>query len=149
MNILIDTNIILEIILQREQCQEAKRLIASLHNGKHHLYVTLGGFYSLLFTVDKYFRKVLSMVDPLRTNSVRAVMTQVLAIVDVAGQDKQSLLAGIHDMNFNDLEDSCQHQAALREHCDYLLTFNIKDFAGAVIPVLTPQQFLTKMQLRP
>ena len=145
MNILIDTNIILEIILQREQYNDAYHLLTALHEGNHHILMTSGGFYGMLFTVDKYFRKVLGMTDPLRTNSVRSVMTQVLSIVDVAGQDKQTLLAGVQDMNFDDLEDSCQHQSALKEGCDYLLTFNVKDYIGASIPVLTPQQFMSRI----
>lgn len=41
---------------------------------------------------------------------------------------------GINDSNFKDLEDSCQHEAALKEERDYLLTFNVKDYAGQVWP---------------
>lgn len=145
MKILIDTNIILEIILQREQFGVANHLLTALSDGSHQIYMTSGGFYGMLFTVDKYFKKVMAMQEPLRTDAVRSVMTQVLSIIDVAGQDKKSLLDGIQDMNFKDLEDSCQHQAALKERCDYLLTFNVKDYVGATIPVLTPQEFISRL----
>ena len=128
MNILIDTNILLEVILQREQYEEANQLMTVLYAGRHHMWMTSGGFYGMLFTLDKYFRKVMGMKDPLRTNSVRSVMVQVLSVIDVVSQDKQTLLDGVKDMNFMDIEDSCQHQAALKESCDYLLTFNVKDY---------------------
>lgn len=135
----------LEILLHREHFNEANRLLSFLSDGKHHLYITAGGFYGLLFTVDKYFRKVLLMQNPIRTESVRAVIRQILSIVDVAGQDKQTLLDGISDMGFMDLEDSCQHQAAISTGCDYLLTFNVKDYPMAAIPVLTPQEFMSRL----
>ena len=142
MKILIDTNIILEIILQRECYNVANHVLSKLMKENHKLYITSGGFYGLLFTTDKYLRKVMEMENPRRTDTVRSLMTQVLNVVDIAGQDKQSLLNGIHDITFKDLEDSCQHQAALTEQCDYLLTFNVKDYTGATIPVLTPQEFI-------
>ena len=145
MKILIDTNIILEIILRRECYDVANHLLLALLDGKHKLFITSGGFYGLLFTTDKYLRKVLEMENPRRTDTLRSLMTQVLNVVDVAGQDKQALLRGIHDMEFKDLEDSCQHQAAHTELCDYLLTFNVKDYAGSTIPVLSPQEFISRL----
>ena len=99
----------------------------------------------MLFTVDKYFKKVLGMTEPMRSNMVRSVMRQVLRIVDVAGQDRQALLNGINDLNFKDMEDSCQHEAALKAECDYLLTFNVKDYAGARMAVLSPQEFMGRI----
>ena len=145
MKILIDTNIILEVILQRENFDVANHLLTALSDGDHKIFMTVGGFYGMLFSVDKYFKKVMAMQEPMRTDAVRSVMTQVLSIVDVAGQDKETLLAGIQDQNFKDLEDSCQHQAALKVECDYLLTFNVKDYSGATISVLTPQEFMSRL----
>ena len=146
MKLLIDTNIILEIILQRERFEQANRLMDALHDDGHELFITSGSFYGLLFTVDKYLRKVMLMENPRRTDTVRSIMKQVLSVVDVVGQDKQTLLDAIQDFNFKDLEDSCQHQTAVKQNCDYLLTFNVKDFTGSVIPVLPPEEFLSRMR---
>lgn len=145
MKILLDTNIMLEIILRREEFETANRLLTALWAGKHRMFMTTGSFYTMLFTVDKYFKKVLGMTEPMRTDMVRSVMRQVLRIVDVAGQDRQTLLNGINDQNFKDMEDSCQHEAALKEECDYLLTFNVKDYAGARMAVLSPLEFMGRI----
>ena len=145
MKILIDTNIILEIILRRECFDVATDLLSALLERNHQMYITSGGFYGLLFTTDKYLRKVMEMGNPRRTDTVRSLMTQVLNVVDVAGQDRQTLLSAIHDMRFKDLEDSCQHQAAHAEQCDYLITFNVKDYVNSSIPVFSPQEFMSKM----
>ena len=112
-------------------------------NSHKHKSVTSGGFYGLLYTTDKYLRKVMEMENPRRTDTVRSLMTQVLNVVDVTGQNRQTLLSAIHDMGFKDLEDSCQHQAALSEQCDYLLTFNVKDYVNSSVPVYSPQEFLS------
>lgn len=145
MKILIDTNIVLEIILRRERFEQADRLLSVLHQGGHEIFITSGSFYGLLFTVEKYLRKVMGMESPRRIDTVRSIMSQVLSVVDVAGQDKQTLLYGIKDRSFKDLEDSCQHQTAVKQGCDYIITFNVKDFAEATVTVLTPEEFLSSI----
>ena len=85
----------------------------------------------------------MKLVNPERTNTLRSVMAKVLSLLDVAGHDKESLLRAVNDGKFADLEDSCQHQAALKAGCDCLISFNMKDYAnGASIKAVTPQEFL-------
>lgn len=145
MRFLIDTNIILELILQREQVETVKTLITCLRGQKCDMYMTEGGFYGMLYTIDNYLRKIMEMKKPERTNTLRSIMVQILGMFKVAGHDRQSLLQGISDTAFTDLEDSCQYQAALKMGCDYLLTFNIKDYVlekESSVQVLSPQQYL-------
>lgn len=143
MRVLIDSNVILEVILQREEYEVANKLLKTLYEGKHDMMLTTGCFYGMLYTVDKYLRKDLNMVNPERTNTLRSIMSKVLSLMNVAGHDRESLLRGINDSNFTDLEDSCQHQAALNANCDYLISFNLKDYInGASMTAMTPQEFL-------
>lgn len=145
MKFLIDTNIILELILQREDVKIVGRLITYLRNQKHKMYMTEGGFYGMLYTVDNYLRKVMEIKRPERTDILRSIMVQVLDMFTVANRDNKSLLEGITDEVFTDLEDACQYQAAIKMKCDYLLTFNIKDYPERLessLIVLTPQQYL-------
>ena len=78
-----------------------------LFQDDYALFITPGSFYGLLFTVDKYLCKVMEMENPRRTDTVRSIMKQVLQVVDVIGQDKQTFLDAVQDLNFKDLEDSC------------------------------------------
>jgi predicted nucleic acid-binding protein len=145
MRILIDSNVILELVLQREQVDVANRLVGMLHEGKHEMLMTSGGFYGLVYTIDKYLRQVMKLQNPERINTLRSIMIQILHMFDVIGQDKQTFLKGIGDINFNDIEDSCQHQAAVESECDCLVTFNVKDYQGVTsLLVLSPQEFITK-----
>lgn len=143
MKVLIDSNIILEVILQREEFEVANCLLETLYKDKHDMLLTSGSFYGMLYTVDKYLRKEMKLANPERANTLRSIMAKVLSLMSVAGHDKESLLRGINDSNFTDLEDSCQHQAAAKAGCDCLISFNMKDYAsGASMKALTPQEFL-------
>lgn len=145
MKVLVDTNVILEVILQREQMDLAKRSLSMLSTGNHEIYLTAGGFYGMLYTVDNYLRKVMDLKKPYRIDALRSIMKQVLNKFQVAEHDRDSLLRSIDDKAFSDLEDSCQYQAALKEGCTLLITFNERDFdvnAKSPVKVVTPQEFL-------
>ena len=73
-------------------------------------------------------------------------MTEIANSISVAGHDKESLLCGLSDVRFKDIEDSCQFQAAKAAGCDVLITFNTDDFpvSGGITPtVITPYDFLS------
>lgn len=145
MKVLVDTNVILEMILQRENVGFAKRSLSVLSQGNHEMYLTVGGFYGMLYTVDNYLRKVMELKKPDRIEALRSIMIQILNKFQVAEHDRKSLLRGIEDKSFSDLEDSCQYQAASKEGCTLLLTFNKSDFVvedDAPVKVMTPQEFL-------
>lgn len=145
MKVLVDSNVILEVILQREQVDVAKRVLSLLSIGKHEVYLTVGGFYGMLYTIDNYLRKVMELKKSDRVDALRSIMKQVLNKFQVAEHDRDSLLCSIDDKAFYDLEDSCQYQAALKEGCTLLVTFNKNDFNvsdDAPVKVMTPQEFL-------
>lgn len=143
MKVLIDSNVILEVILQREEFEAANGVLMTLYEGKHEMYLTTGCFYGLLYTVDKYFRKEMKMMNPERNETLRSVMSKVLSLMKVAGHDNESLLRGMNDEQFTDLEDSCQYQAAIKAGCDCLISFNVKDYANSTtIKAMTPKEFL-------
>lgn len=144
MKVFFDTNIILEYMMRREHFDAAKRVIDRLVNDNHDLYMSAGGFYSILFIVDKYLNKELHIEKETRVAFMRNMARGVLKDYCVANNDNESLLHGIDDLRFSDLEDSCQLQAAITAGCQFLLTFNVKDYPSSEsrIQVLTPTQFL-------
>lgn len=146
MKVLIDSNVILEVILQREEYETANSLLMTLYKSKHEMFMTTGCFYGMLYVVDNFLRKDMKLVNPKRTDTLRSVMAKVLSLLKVAGHDNESLLRGINDGKFMDLEDSCQHQAAVKAGCDCLISFNLKDYAnGASIKAMTPREFLDSL----
>ena len=128
MNVFVDTNVILDYVLQREHYAEAKQAIAQEVALKNDLLISAGGFYTMLFVVDKYFRKELHQGRHNAEAQTRDVMRKVLSVFTVADHDNTSLQTGIDDVAFIDLEDSCQYQLAVKHGCEKFLTFNSSDF---------------------
>lgn len=128
MKVFVDTNVILDYILQREHYTEAKRAIAQEVAAQDTLLMSVGGFYTMLYVVDKYFRKEFQQNHIVAVAQTRDVMRKVLSLFTVAEHDNTSLLNGLNDLAFHDLEDSCQYQLAVKHGCKKLLTFNTLDY---------------------
>jgi hypothetical protein len=58
--------------------------------------------------------------------------------------DEKIIEKGLNS-DFSDYEDSLQYFSALRQDCDILITRNVKDFKGAQLPVMTPNEFLNSL----
>lgn len=145
MNIFIDTNVILENFIIREDYTTAHLLFQRLQEQKCQLYMSVGSFYTMIFLVDKYLKKECGLTGEDRVWSLRQIMTNILQAICVAEHDNSSLLRAINNTKFKDIEDSCQYELAEKAGCKYLLTFNTSDYPteiGASVQVMTPQQYL-------
>lgn len=144
MKVFFDTNVIIEYLIQRTRLDAAKLSIDKLVDGGHSLHMSAGGFYTILYIIDKYLNKELHIEKETRVAFLRNMARGLLKDYHVVGHDNESLLQGINDLRFGDLEDSCQLQAAITSGCQYLLTFNVKDYPSAdnQIIIVTPEQFL-------
>ena len=144
MKIFFDTNVVIEHLMQRERFDIMKQVLNRFIDGNHVLYMSVGGFYTILYVIDKYLNKELHIEKMTRIGFLRNMARELLTEYRVAGHDNESLLRSINDMRFTDLEDSCQLKAAVSAGCQYLLTFNLKDYPTTdnQIEIMTPEQFL-------
>jgi predicted nucleic acid-binding protein len=145
MNIFLDTNVILENLLTREDFSSAHRLFQVIQKQEHSLYMSVGSFYTMIFLVDKFLRKERGLIGQERIDLLREMMSIILRTVNVAEHDNISLLRGINNIHFKDVEDGCQYQVALKAGCEVLITFNVSDYPvrdDSPIRVFTPQQYL-------
>ena len=67
-------------------------------------------------------------------------LSQIVVFADVQGVDIHSALMN----SMPDFEDAVVNAVAERNSARYILTRNIKDFAGSSVPVITPIEFLKK-----
>lgn len=107
--------------------------------------MSAGGFYTMIFIVDKYFRKELLKGRGEARELTRVIMRKILDVFSVAEHNAETLITGIDNRTFYDLEDSCQYQLAQKEGCKLLLTFNLSDYPAeqaTTLSVMTPQMFL-------
>ena len=145
MKVFLDTNVVLEYLMQREQVDTVERLIDSLQTSGGEMYISAGSFYTILYVLDNYLRKELEIRNPDRISAIRVIAQQLLDTFRVAEHDNKSLLDGVCDEAFTDLEDGCQYHVALKTGCDYLLTFNKKHYPAESndIEVMTPYEFVS------
>ena len=146
MRIFLDTNVILEYFIEREDVQTAAHLFNRLQEENDEMYISAGSFYTMLFLMDKYLKKDLGMKGELRIEALRSLAVKILKNVTVVGHDNEGLLRGVEDKQYKDLEDSCQNQAAIAVGCDYLITYNVKDYPESALPVLSPTDFLSRVK---
>ena len=83
MRVFVDTNVILDYVLQREHFLEAKRALAQAIASKDELLMSVGGFYTMVFLVDKYFRKNLHQSRLAAVEQTRDVMRKTLSLFTV------------------------------------------------------------------
>ena len=151
MKVFIDTNVILEYLMQREHFSEAERALDYLQDGGHIMYMSVGGFYTILFIMEKFLKKEMRMEKQERTAKLRAVMSKLLDSFVVAEHNKDSLISAMADRGFTDLEDSCQYQLAERSGCNVLITFNMDDYIGvkhSAVNVMGPGSFMVMIQTK-
>lgn len=145
MRIFLDTNVILENFLAREDFKTAHNLFRAMQGQNHELFMSVGSFYTMIFLVDKYLRKVFGLIGDERVKMLRQMMSNILQTVSVAEHDNESLLRGIKNEAFKDVEDGCQYELAMKAGCTLLLTFNSHDYPSddiGSVKVMTPTEYL-------
>jgi len=139
MRVLFDTNIILDLLLDREPFAEhAAELWCANADGR------IEGFVSVITPINLFY-----IARRLRdhTTAFRAVQ-ELLAAFAVCPLDQSSLHTAL-TLPFNDYEDAVQHVSAVNNSLDAIVTRNLKDFAGATIPVFSPAELLAKLPKPP
>ena len=119
MRILIDTNVIVDYILKRENFFEhAAKVVALCDSGK------VIGAVSSQSVADTFY-----------------ILRELCDIFHVEAVDEIKILLALADETFTNFEDCLQVQCAKSFRADYIITRNVKDFAASEIPAVTPEDF--------
>ncbi|MBR5941461.1 MAG: PIN domain-containing protein [Neisseriaceae bacterium] len=132
MEVLIDTNIIIDWLAQRNNFNlHASRVMEECFFGKTKAYLTAHSLCDLFYILRKDFslEKRLSFIQ---------LLTEQCIIIPEMQED---FIMSIQE-NCTDLEDALQMQCAFKYNLDYIITRNIQDFEKSKIPAILPQQFL-------
>lgn len=130
MKVLFDTNVILDLMLDREPFAEvAERLVSSAESGA--LTGCLGA--TTITTIHYLAAKVLGSQRSL--DEVR----KLLVIFEIAPVNRPVLERAL-DLGFSDFEDAVLHEAARQSGAEAIVTRNRFDFANSEIPVYSPEE---------
>lgn len=144
MKIFCDTNIIVEFLCQREQANYIEKIL-KFESDNNQFFVSVGGFYTITYIIEKYLRKETGLSVEQRIDKLRVILLSILSDFSLASLPLDSLKQAVNDYRYIDLEDSYQYQAALYSQCDVLLTINRKDFSSSDnLVVCTPREYIEK-----
>jgi predicted nucleic acid-binding protein len=138
MNVLIDTNVILDDLLNREPRCETARGIMELVNGKRvQGYITANSVADIFYITEKKTNLTYAR------NAVKKIIF-ALRIISVEGQDCEKAL----ELPMNDFEDALVVVCAEKADLHYIVT-NDNGFLsveGLLTPTISPADFLLKFE---
>ena len=133
MNVLIDTCIIIDALQSREPFQkDAEAVFLSVANRR------CVGFLTANSITDIYYLMHKALHSAEETRKVLGVLFHLFEILDTCGIDCRRALTS----DISDYEDAVMIEAASRAEIDCIVTRNLKDYAGAPMPVYSPEQFV-------
>ena len=136
MNVFLDTNILLDYLLDREEHAEyALQLLLLGNAGVVNLCVA-----DLSISNISYITR--GDIDKAEFFRVMKKLSGCYRIVSVGADAINKAL----DAQWSDFEDSLQYFAAINAKADIIITRNVKDFAQSQIPVMTAIEFLTSIE---
>lgn len=150
MKVFLDTNIILDLLLEREGYEKSAKILQLQEEGKLATCVSILTMINVAYVYKKTVGQRMAVVN----------LKYLSALMEVLPMDGAMLEQAIY-RDGPDFEDLLQAVCAAKAGCDYIVTRNEKDFvAGQGLlseretfpPVMTPSDFLTFMasgNLRP
>ena len=129
--IFIDTNVIIDVLMQRDGYLSSARVLALARNEDITLYVSVLTMANLAYILRK----------SLKGDSFYAEMRKLSCLVNVADTTNNHFLSAL-DLQAKDFEDALQYYCAISNECNIIVTRNKKDFAFSSISVLTPEELL-------
>ncbi len=131
--ILIDTNVLLDYLLEREPFFEDARSVISLCvTGKIKGCIAAHSIPNMFFILRKDYN----------AKERREVLSNICSIFDVEGIDKTKLLDALSNEDFSDFEDCLQMECAKSYGADFIVTRNVADYLVSEIKAIEPKDYL-------
>jgi predicted nucleic acid-binding protein len=137
MRVLLDTNVILDLFLDRAPFADAAATLWLAHEREQ-----LSVYVAAITPVNLFY-----IARKLRDEkTARQAVVELLATLNVCTIDQGTLKSAL-SLPFRDYEDAVQHAAAKAAGLEAIITRNVKDYAAATLPVFTPGDFIQRYLL--
>lgn len=136
MKLLIDTNVVLDVLLQRDPFYKAAAGVLELaQRDDVREYVSASAITDICYIAQKQLKD---------RNAVRELLKKLLMIMSVAAVSEQEIRNAL-DLMWVDFEDSVQYSVALMNEMDAIVTRNPDDYKESRIQVWLPEQALESL----
>lgn len=127
MRLLLDSSIIIDYLARRAPfCESAERLMLLGKTGDHELWVSTTQANDIFYVLGEGKKS--------NAPRVKEAMGKLKTFLRFCGLDEDGFLHAL-DSTWEDLEDACVHEVALRLSADAIVTRNKKDFRQSAVPV--------------
>lgn len=123
MNLLVDTNLFLDIIFNRPGGEEVKTLFLRMEENGDRAFLTASSATDLFYIIHKTLHDL---------DETYSAMGKILTLVNILPVDEEDIHAAF-DARWRDFEDCVQSMAARHHGMDFIVTRNTKDFKGLAI----------------
>ena len=132
MRVLFDTNVVLDLLLDRAPFAEAsEQILSRVEAGELSGYLCA----TTITTIHYLAAKALGGRRAL------AEVRKLLALFEIAPVNRP-ILENALESDFSDFEDSVLHEAAMQVGADAIVTRNQSDFRQARLPVHSPEEMI-------
>ena len=130
---LIDTNVIIDMLLDREDADAACAVIDAAERGEIMLHFCALSYTNIYYSLRKYLTREERI-------SCLTQLSGLLVTIPVDGLIiHDALMSG-----WKDFEDAVQSATAERLRADCIITRNVRDFSGSRIAAFTPSEYLAR-----
>jgi predicted nucleic acid-binding protein len=134
--VLVDTNIVLDFLLQREPFfQDAELLFQAIEAEQIIGYITATTLTDIFYIARKHTRDIAQ---------ARQAVSEILTAMVICPIDRGVLESAL-DSGFSDFEDAVQIFAAVSQGLEIILTRDQKGFTDSPIPILSIQKLLERL----
>ncbi len=135
MVLLIDTNIILDVLMNRKEFVKDSSMIWKLCETEQ-----MKGYISCL----TFANMIYIMRKELTPDKIEEVLQKLKLIFEITNFSSLILEKAV-EMKWNDFEDAIQSATAEQIHADYIITRNVRDFTKSKVIAFTPTELLARI----
>lgn len=135
MVLLIDTNIVLDVLLNRPEFVKDSAMIWKLCETEQ----TKGYISTLTYANMMYVMR--KQLTPEQIEEVFRKLSLIFEFADFS----HAVLERAVNMKWKDFEDAVQSATAESVHADYIITRNLKDFTKSRVMAFTPSELLARI----
>lgn len=135
MKVLIDTNIVLYLILERQPfVEDATALFEQIERGNLEGYIAATTLTNIFYIIRKAEGREVAL----------AAINRLLIGLQLCAVDRQTVETAL-SLELKDFEDGIQLACAMLSRLDAIATRDAQDFSGSTLPIYSPADLLNQL----
>ena len=135
MNVLIDTNVIIDYLQNREEFISSAQVVMMCAKKEINGFMAAHSIPNIFFILRKEFSE----------EERRELLLSIIKIIPIVNINHDKIVSALMRKEFIDFEDCLQDECAEEIGAAYIVTRNIKDFTKSKIPAVIPSDFVDLM----